>query len=114
MIKGLIKGRTSAGFRRAIRDLMEEFRPLLADRLALALVNRQQVKPSGFTKRDGGAIHMDDATRRTVLSAYQQRKREEVTHVLLDQGRVGQTKDETLRLLVGDAVTVGEEPSPGE
>jgi CRISP-associated protein Cas1 len=66
-------------------DLMEEFRPLLADRLALALVNRQQVKPSGFTTRDGGAVSMDDATRRAVVGAYQLRKREEVTHPLLEQ-----------------------------
>jgi CRISPR-associated protein Cas1 len=66
-------------------DLMEEFRPLLADRLALALVNRQQVKPAGFTARDGGAVQMDDATRKTVLAAYQQRKRGEVTHPLLNQ-----------------------------
>jgi CRISP-associated protein Cas1 len=66
-------------------DLMEEFRPLLADRLALALVNRQQVKATGFVKRDGGAIQMDDGTRRAVLAGYQQRKREEVTHPLLEQ-----------------------------
>jgi CRISPR-associated protein Cas1 len=66
-------------------DLMEEFRPLVADRLALTLVNRQQVKPAGFVVRDGGAVQMDEATRRAVLAAYQQRKREEVTHPLLDQ-----------------------------
>jgi CRISP-associated protein Cas1 len=66
-------------------DLMEEFRPLVADRLALALVNRQQLKPAGFVERDGGAISMDDASRRIVLTAYQQRKREEVTHPLLEQ-----------------------------
>ena len=65
-------------------DLMEEFRPLLADRLALALVNRQQVKPGGFEVRDGGAVQMDDGTRRAVVSAYQQRKKEEVTHPYLD------------------------------
>jgi len=66
-------------------DLMEEFRSLVAERLALALVNRQQIKASGFITRDGGAIQMDDATRRTVLTAYQQRKREQVTHPLLDR-----------------------------
>ncbi|MCE9564267.1 MAG: type I-C CRISPR-associated endonuclease Cas1c [Planctomycetes bacterium] len=66
-------------------DLMEEFRPLLADRLALALVNRQQVKPGGFEIRDGGAVMMDDTTRKAVLSGYQQRKREEVTHPYLNQ-----------------------------
>ena len=66
-------------------DLMEEFRPLLADRLALALVNRQQVKAGGFEVRDGGAVMMDDATRKVVLAGYQARKREEATHPLLDQ-----------------------------
>lgn len=66
-------------------DLMEEFRPLLADRLVLALVNRQQVKPDDFTTQDGGAVQMTEAARRTVLAAYQQRKREEVSHPLLGQ-----------------------------
>jgi CRISPR-associated protein Cas1 len=66
-------------------DLMEEFRPLLADRLALALVNRQQVKAGGFNVREGGAVQMDDATRKAVVSAYQQRKREELTHPYLNQ-----------------------------
>jgi CRISPR-associated protein Cas1 len=66
-------------------DLMEEFRPLVADRLALALINRQQVKPDGFVIQEGGAVQMTEATRRNVLAAYQQRKREEVTHPLLDQ-----------------------------
>lgn len=66
-------------------DLMEEFRPLVADRLALALVNRQQVKPAGFVTREGGAVQMTEATLRAVVAAYQQRKREEVTHPLLEQ-----------------------------
>lgn len=66
-------------------DLMEEFRPLLADRLALTLVNRQQVKPEGFETQDGGGVRMDDATRRAVVSAYQLRKKEEVTHPLTEQ-----------------------------
>jgi CRISPR-associated protein Cas1 len=66
-------------------DLMEEFRPLLADRLALALVNRQQVKPDGFETQDGGGVRMNEQTRRAVVSAYQTRKKEEVTHPLVEQ-----------------------------
>ncbi len=66
-------------------DLMEEFRPLIADRVALALVNRQQVDPNGFTIRDGGGVEMSDATRKTVISEYQKRKRDEVTHPTLEQ-----------------------------
>lgn len=66
-------------------DLMEEFRPLLADRLVLALINRQQVKRDSFVVQEGGAVHLTEEGRRIVLSAYQQRKREEVTHPLLEQ-----------------------------
>ena len=66
-------------------DLMEEFRPYLADRLALSLVNRRQVKVKGFETRETGAVWMDDATRKTVLVAYQERKQEEVTHPYLNE-----------------------------
>jgi CRISP-associated protein Cas1 len=66
-------------------DLMEEFRPLIADRVALSLVNRQQVTPDGFVVRDGGGVEMTEATRRTVIAEYQKRKRDEVTHPTLDQ-----------------------------
>lgn len=66
-------------------DLMEEFRALIADRLVLALINRRQVQPSGFSTAPGGAVSMDDGTRRAVLTAYQQRKREEVQHPLLNE-----------------------------
>jgi CRISPR-associated protein Cas1 len=66
-------------------DLMEEFRSLIADRLLLALVNRRQVRGAGFSRDPAGAVAMDDATRRTVLVAYQERKRESVKHPLLDE-----------------------------
>jgi len=66
-------------------DLMEEFRPFLADRLALSLVNRQQVKGSGFQMTESGAILMDDDTRKEVLVAYQKRKQEEIQHPFLGE-----------------------------
>lgn len=66
-------------------DLMEELRPVVADRLALTLVNRQQVKPEGFTTQESGAVLMDDATRKTVLKAYQERKRDELEHPVLKE-----------------------------
>jgi CRISPR-associated protein Cas1 len=66
-------------------DLVEEFRPLLCDRLVLALINLRQVQASGFTTQPGGAVLMDAATRKTVLAALTARKREEVTHPLLEQ-----------------------------
>ena len=60
-------------------DLMEELRPHLADRLALSLVNRQQIKGRGFRTTESGAVLMDDPTRKEVLMAYQKRKQEEIT-----------------------------------
>ncbi len=66
-------------------DLVEEFRPILAERLVVTLINRLQVKASDFTVRPGGAVQMSDEARRTVIVAYQERKKEEVTHPLLDQ-----------------------------
>lgn len=66
-------------------DLMEELRAYLADRLALSLVNRQQIKPDGFTKTESGAVIMDDEIRKTVLVAWQKRKQEEITHLFLQE-----------------------------
>lgn len=66
-------------------DIMEEFRPFLADRLALSLVNRQQIKGKGFRRTETGAVLMDDATRKEVLVAYQKRKQEEIQHPFLGE-----------------------------
>jgi CRISPR-associated protein Cas1 len=66
-------------------DLMEEFRPFLADRLALSLINRQQVKASGFRSSEAGGVEMDDGTRKAVIAAYQNRKRDMITHPFLKE-----------------------------
>ena len=64
---------------------MEELRSVLADRLALTLMNRRQVTPEHFVARPGGAVHLEDAGRKEVIVAYQKRKQEEITHPILDQ-----------------------------
>jgi CRISP-associated protein Cas1 len=66
-------------------DLIEEFRPFWADRLALSLVNRQQVKGKGFTKTESGAVRMDDETRKKLLQAYQERKQEMILHPFIEE-----------------------------
>jgi CRISPR-associated protein Cas1 len=66
-------------------DILEEFRPYLADRLAISLINLGQVKPSGFKKQGAGGVLMDDETRKTVLIAYQKRKQEELMHPFLNE-----------------------------
>ena len=65
-------------------DLQEEFRAVLADRLALTLINRGQLNADDFETREGGAVSLDDKGRRAVVTAWQERKKEEVTHPLLD------------------------------
>ena len=57
---------------------MEEFRAWWIDRLALALINRRQLSPRHFTRRPGGAVHLNEAGRKEVLVAYQKRKQEKV------------------------------------
>ena len=66
-------------------DLMEELRPVFADRLALSLVNRKQVTGKGFTQKESGGILMDDDTRKMVLVAWQERKQEELVHPYLKE-----------------------------
>lgn len=80
------------GFLHAVRpgraalalDLQEEFRSILADRLALTLINRGQVAADDFDAREGGAVMLNDTGRRAVVTAWQERKQEEVTHPLTD------------------------------
>ncbi|MBB1250291.1 type I-C CRISPR-associated endonuclease Cas1c [Rhizobium sp. G21] len=66
-------------------DLMEELRPALADRLALSLINRRQLRAGDFERQEGGAVLMTDEARKTVLTAWQERKREERMHAFLDE-----------------------------
>ncbi len=66
-------------------DLVEELRPVLADRLALSLVNRRQVRAEGFRRTESGAVEMDDGTRKEVLVNYQKRKQEEIMHPFLKE-----------------------------
>ena len=66
-------------------DLMEELRPISADRFVLSLINRKMINASGFTKKENGAVIMDDETRKAVLSAWQERKQETLTHPFLSE-----------------------------
>jgi len=66
-------------------DLMEELRPYLADRMALTLINSRQVSEDGFEIRESGAVLMDEATRKTVITAWHKRKQEDTTHPYLGE-----------------------------
>ncbi len=81
-------------------DLMEEFRPWLADRLAITLINRQQVTSGNFVEREGGVVEFTEAGRRLVIQAYQERKQDDLTHPLLEQNlRLGQMPFVQARIL---------------
>lgn len=64
-------------------DAMEEFRSFMADRLVLSLINRGEVRAHGFIRKESGAVLMDDDTRKTVLTAWQKRKQNEIMHPFL-------------------------------
>jgi len=64
-------------------DLMEEFRAYLGDRVMLNLVNLKQVVKKDFEIRESGEVRMSDEARKTVLTAYQKKKQEEITHPFL-------------------------------
>lgn len=66
-------------------DMMEELRPVFADRLALSLVNRKQITGKGFTQKESGGILMDEDTRKAVLTAWQERKKQEIIHPYLQE-----------------------------
>lgn len=61
-------------------DLVEEFRPIIADRTALTLVNRKQLSADDFDHRTGGAVRMTEEGRSTFLEHWQKRKQREVAH----------------------------------
>lgn len=66
-------------------DMMEEFRPYLADRLVLTLINRKQIDAKGFKSQGESGVLMDDATRKELLTTWQKRKQEEIVHPFLEE-----------------------------
>lgn len=64
-------------------DLMEELRPFFADRLALSLINRKQIREEHFRKTETGAVYLNDDGRKIVLVAFQSKKQEELLHPFL-------------------------------
>ncbi len=88
-------------------DLIEEMRPVLADRLALSMINRKQLNKKDFRFLDNGACLLTETSRKALLIAYQERKRDEIAHPFLDEkiplGMVPFVQAQLLaRLLRGD------------
>ncbi|MGI6308485.1 MAG: type I-C CRISPR-associated endonuclease Cas1c [Dethiobacteria bacterium] len=65
-------------------DLMEELRAPLCDRVALTLINLKQVQGDGF-ELTPTAVRMTEETRKTIITAWQKRKKETITHPFLEE-----------------------------
>ena len=79
-LHALRPGRTSLAL-----DLMEELRAYLGDRLVLSLINRKQVTPNDFVMQGESGVVMTDDCRKTVLTAWQSRKKETIVHPYLEE-----------------------------
>lgn len=66
-------------------DLMEELRPVMADRFVLTLINTRAIRREHFRRQENGAILLNDEGRKLVLTSWQARKREEITHPFLKE-----------------------------
>lgn len=66
-------------------DMMEELRAYLGDRLVLSLINRKQITIKDFTIQGEDQIVMSDEGRKIILSAWQNRKKELITHPYLGE-----------------------------
>ena len=64
---------------------MEELRAPVADRFVLSLINNRRVSKGDFSEFENGAVYLNDAGRKVVLDAWQQRKREVITHPFIDE-----------------------------
>ena len=75
--------RDRPGRRSLALDLMEEFRPCIADRFVLTLINNRVVIPTDFEETESGAVFLTEHARKTVLKTWQERKQEMLTHPYL-------------------------------
>ena len=77
--------RDRPGRRSMALDLMEELRPVFADRFVLTLINNRIVGKNSFTVKENGAVFLNEQARMDVLKAWQTRKQEQITHPFLKE-----------------------------
>ncbi len=66
-------------------DLMEELRGVMADRFVLTLINKRIMKKENFIQKENGAVILDDSGRKLFLTAWQERKRDNIKHPFLNE-----------------------------
>lgn len=66
-------------------DLMEEFRPCIADRFVLTCINNRVFQKSDFIYQENGSVLLSESGRRTFLQRWQERKKDSLTHPFLGE-----------------------------
>lgn len=66
-------------------DMVEEFRECFADRFVLSMINKKMISYSDFESKENGSVLLTDKSRKTFLSAWQNKKRETITHPFLKE-----------------------------
>ena len=66
-------------------DMIEELRAILADRFVLTLINKKIISGKNFSVKENGAVLMDDELRKKVLTEWQNKKKETITHPYLKE-----------------------------
>lgn len=66
-------------------DLMEELRPVLADRFILTLINTKAIQAVHFERQKDQAVLLNDDGRKIFFNAWQKRKRETIKHPYLKE-----------------------------
>ena len=66
-------------------DMMEELRPVFADRFVLSLINKKMITKKNFTQKENGAVLINNDGRKIILTEWQKRKKELITHPYLQE-----------------------------
>lgn len=66
-----------------VLDLMEEFRPIIADNVVLSVLNRGEIKPNDFTE-SLGAYLLSDGGRKVFLQAFERKMNDQFKHPVFD------------------------------
>lgn len=66
-------------------DMIEELRAYLGDRFVLSLINRKQITASDFLYQGEKGVVLTDNGRKVFLTAWQNRKKEMITHPFLQE-----------------------------
>lgn len=73
-------GRTSLAL-----DMVEELRAYMGDRFVLSLINRKQITKSDFLYQGEEGVILTENGRKTFITAWQNRKKEIITHPFLNK-----------------------------